>query len=279
MKYYFFMFLAFLSRILPRPAVVCIARFLGILAYCCLPKKRAVVRHNLALLDTPGSAAVKKIFQNFFTCFADFCRFSRITREQLDRLITDNRIGEIQKALGRGKGLLALTAHVGHWELGAIILALYGYRTHALYHAYTDPSTAGFFNTIRHPAIDWIQAGKGAKETLRILKNKEIIATAIDINFFGGGIHVSFLGKPKLFPTGPALFSYHTGTPIVTAYVLLEKDGKKYRTIIDKPIIPDQNAPKTDEIRRLTAAIVKNYEHIINQYPEQWFMFQPVHGA
>lgn len=278
MKYCSYIILTWIFNILPRPLLVAAARIFGSISHACSAKKRTVIHHNLTSLKSYSPAELhrisKKIFQNFCICFVDFCRFTHLTKDQLLAITESNDLEILYKTMNRNKGLIALSAHVGHWELAAISLALRIHKTHVIYHQYDDLQTARFFNRIRHPVINWIQAGKNIRKLRQIIDNKEIIATAVDINFFKEGVMISFLGKPKLFPLGPALLSYHSGAPVITAHLLLSDRDKQYKTVIDQPIIPNTKADKNEEIIRITKCIARNLEINIRKYPDQWFIFQ-----
>jgi KDO2-lipid IV(A) lauroyltransferase len=145
---------------------------------------------------------------------------------------------------------------------------------HTIYKAYDDPCLARLFNSIRHPSIDWMEAAGGLRKSLTILKKHEILTTAVDINYFEGGIPVPSLGIIKTFPAGPAALSVRTGAPVITACMLLEQNTNKYYSMVDEPIYPDTAAEPEGEIRRITAQIAANLEHQIRSHPEQWFIFQ-----
>lgn len=278
MKYFFLSFLVTLITCLPRFIALKLAYFFGSIAHSLSHKKRAIIQGNLRSLEHYSqqelSTLSKKIFQNFFICFADFCRFTRLDMQGLLRILTDNKIAIIKEAYALNKGLIALTAHLGHWELGAIILALHGLKTHVIYHPYDDEQIAHFFNRIRHPGMLWMKAEGGLRESLKILKNNEVLTTAVDINYLKGGILVPFLNTKKTFPLGPAILSLHTGAPIVCAYTLLNQDKKTYKTIVDPPIMPNPRAQKNEELERITTCIAQNIEKNIRQYPDQWFIFE-----
>ncbi|MBD3272431.1 MAG: hypothetical protein GF384_07850, partial [Elusimicrobia bacterium] len=110
--------------------------------------------------------------------------------------------------------------------------------------------------------------------SLNALKKHGILATAVDINFFEGGIQIPFFGKQKTVPTGPALVSYHTNTPIINSFVILDTKQLKYRILTDDPIYPNQKAPQEEEIERITKTVVGNIEKNIRAFPDQWFIFQ-----
>ena len=66
----------------------------------------------------------------------------------------------------------------------------------------------------------------------------------------------------------PALLSYRTGAPLITATT--HREGGKYRIHYSAPIFPNQEAPQAEEIDRMMRQALSLLEQDIVRHPDQW---------
>ena len=104
-----------------------IGRCLGILGYCFLPKKRAVVYANLktvfAAERSPSQirALTRDVFVNFAQSFVELLCLPRIKRMGYERFVDVLNKENIDDALARGRGVIFLALHSGSWELASVV--------------------------------------------------------------------------------------------------------------------------------------------------------------
>jgi len=222
------------------------------------------------------SRTSKRLFRNYSKYLVDFGRFAGLKKSLVPKLITDVEGKEfLEDALKIDKGLILLTAHIGNWELGGIFFGSYGVKTSVV--------TLQDENLEIHKIREWYRSCYGVNtitignspfssiEMMEALKKKEIVAMLIDGYKIGlDGITTEFFNKPTKFTRGPFILSRLTGAPIVMAFVISTREG--YKGIIEKPFIVHTKDDEQDAVK----TVVDSLEKIIVQYPDQWYIFDPI---
>ena len=239
------------------------------------------VKQNLALAlpNLPPekiSRLTKNLFRNYSKYLVDYCRFTRLSKNDvLEKIASYQGKENLDKALNMGKGLILLTAHLGNWELGGIFFGSYGIKTNVITIKDQDIQIDNIRRWYRERyKVSTITIGTSPFSTMEIMKalnNKEIVAMLIDRYSDGlDSITTNFFNKPTPFPRGPLILSRLTGAPIVVAFVVREK--KTYKGIIEKPLI----VRSEDEECEIIKKVVKILEEHIIKYPDQWYNFTPI---
>src|ERR1051326_5028873 len=109
----------------PRGARLAVARQLARVAYRMLAAERTIVRESLErITDASGpelDALTKRVFADFAMCFADLVSTNRSAASDLLAWVA--AIDGAEHLEGVSGGVVAMTAHVGNWELGGRPLA------------------------------------------------------------------------------------------------------------------------------------------------------------
>jgi len=256
-----------------------LAVFVSDLHYIVADKDRLAVKENLkAIFPEKSDREINRIrirmFRNFAKYLVDFFRFSKIDNEYTKRNIRLENIHYIDEALSKGKGAIILSAHIGNWELGSVVVAVLGYPLWIVALPHKHKNVNNFFNFQRQlKGIKVIPLGRAVRRCLNILKDNGIVALAGDRDFTEKGIVLDFFGKPTFLPEGPAAFCLKTGAPIVPAFMLRDKDDK-FTLRIGKPL---EGAISNNDKKYLQELIIRYktiIEDYIRSYPEQWYMFR-----
>lgn len=269
----------FLAVHLPLRFSYRLATIISDLHYIFAKADRVNVSANLKnIFPEKNSQEIAKIkislFRNFAKYLVDFLRFSKIDAGYIKRNIHIENRNFIDAALSKGRGVIALTVHIGNWELGGVITAMLGYPISAVALPHKDKGVDNFFNFQRErKGLNVIPLGKAARLCLSILNENKIIALAGDRDFSKSGVLLDFFGKPAIFPEGPAAFSLKTQAPIVPAFTIRNKDDS-FTLRFEEPI---EFKPEGDREKDIKALIFKYkiiFENYIKKYPEQWYMFK-----
>ena len=268
---------------LPRPARLALARGLGRLLSRAVPAERRAVRSNLTRV-LPGAspreldARVAETFANFGAFFADLLTLNR--RPDLAAYVASAE-GEhhLDAALGAGRGVVLLTAHLGNWEFAGRLLSSRGRRTaHVVLSAEQDQALERYLR-LDSPQLRFVTR-RHATSTLGLLaalRRAELVAMQADRPTGGrGDAIVPFFGEPAAFPIGPFVLARAAGAAVVPAFCAMAPGGR-YRLEIDAPIWV-----KPGEEASALGTTVAALERVIRAYPTQWFNFfdawSPPHG-
>ncbi|MFH1245772.1 MAG: lysophospholipid acyltransferase family protein [Candidatus Omnitrophota bacterium] len=281
MLYFLYKIGEFLAFRLPSGLFYRLADFLGSVYFIIARKSRNTVFANMRVIlkyissSNHVSYKSRMVFVNFARYLAEFFRSPKIDLEYIANQINFTGKEHLEQALAKGRGVLLLSAHMGSWEMGAIVLSMRGYKINVVAWTHRDRRINDFFLKRRqNKGVQVIPLGSGIKRVFTALKNNEIVAILGDIDYgaLKAGITVKLFGQDTVIPRGPALFSLRTGAPIVPIFVHWQKDGKIAVSLQQELFYKPCGDIETDVIN-LAAKIAEVIEKNIAQYPEQWLMF------
>ncbi len=275
-----------IAHLIPRPAAQALAAFIGRLAYRQKADAQAAIHANLQLVTGLSGRALDALCDenvaNFSRMLADYflCAGADAAR-QCDALVEGwSGFENFAAARAAGRGTIVVTGHLGHWELGGLVLAQRGLPLTVI--TLEEPST-GLTRwreaSRRRLGIKTITVGPGHPfafvEMIQTLRRNELLAMLVDRPYAGTGADVRFFGHDTGFSTAPALLAAHTGAAVLPAFVLRQPGGR-YVSLAE-PLIPmsstgDSRADLTANTQRLASA----FEGIIRQHPAQWFNYVPI---
>jgi len=251
----------------------------GTIAFYLLRKPRRIALNNLhlALGSEKSEEEIKRICRDSFRNIGkDIMESSRCLEYEYSYLKTLVRFeGKeyLDKALKQGKGVIALTAHLGNFPLMDLRLVKEGYPLSIVARESKNPKIIKFIDSLKDTfGIESIPIKPRmtcVARCLKALKENKILMLQIDLNAPVTEAWVDFFGY--LVPTfkGPVVFSFRTGAPIIPIFITQKQH---YHNIIIHPpfdlnIAGDRQQDITSNIARLTKIV----EATIREYPEQWW--------
>lgn len=264
----------YIALSLPLKAAYKIAVFISDIRSMFAIADRRAVRGNLKVIfPLKTEREIRDIrvrmFRNFAKYLVDFFRFSKLDKNYVTRNITIENIQYFEEALSRGSGAIALTAHLGNWELGGVVIALLGYPFWAVALEHRDKRVNEFFNYQRESkGMKVIPLGKAVRQCLRLLTENKIVALVGDRDFTGRGAVLDFFGKPTYLPEGPAAFAIKAQAAIVPGFMLRNPDDT-FTLRLEKPLYHETGG--TEELIMRYKVVIEEY---IRKYPDQWYMFK-----
>lgn len=256
-----------------------IAVLISDIHYIFADKDRRAVKENLkAIFPEKSDREIRRIrirmFRNFAKYLVDFFRFSKLDMKYIKNKIHIENIHYLDEALSKKNGAIALSAHLGNWELGAVVIALLGYPFWAVALAHKHKKVNDFFNFQREiKGVRVIPLGKAVRRCLNVLEKNGIVALVGDRDFNEKGVIVDFFGKPAFFPEGPAAFALKTGASIVPGFMLRNKDDT-FTLRMEKPLEFSPTDNKKNDLTELILQYKTIIEDYIRKYPDQWYMFR-----
>ena len=266
---------------LPTSLSYAISRSISDISYLFYRTAAGSVKQNLSRAfpsysDEAISELAARLFRNYGRYLVDYARFTRLNKSEVTgKIISFDGKENLKKALKMGKGMILLTAHLGNWELGGIFFGNYGIRTNVVTIRDENQEIDNIRRRYRERHnVATITIGNSpfsAIEMVKALNNGEVVALLID-RYDGGldTITTDFFGTPTKFPRGPFILSRLTEAPIITAFVVREKEG--YKGIISQPLVVTHERGEHEAL----GTVVKMLEKYIIMYPDQWYNFVPV---
>lgn len=216
----------------------------------------------------------RDVFRNFAKYLVDFFRFSRINDEYIKQKVKISGLEYVDQGLSSGKGAIALSAHIGNWELGAQVLSTIRPPMKAVVLTHRNKLVNDFFTKQRTVGkLKPVEIGITLRNCYKILKSNGLLALLGDRDFSKNGLFLNFFGRRTLIPKGPAVFCHRLGSCIVPTFIVREKDDS-YSFMFEPPIYPDKDLDEEACVRNLAEKYTSIIERYVRKYPTQWFMFR-----
>ncbi len=179
----------------------------------------------------------------------------------------------LDRALAQKKGVIGLTAHFGNFPLISLKFVEMGYKVNVMARPMRDPKTGDYVEKLREKAgiktILSYPRRECVNDTIRALRNNEIVIIQMDQNFGTGGVWVKFFGRLAATPVGPIVFALRTKAVIVPMYIVREGLGKHCIRIfppVDLDIREDKDETVLVNAIKLTGII----EEWVKDNPDHW---------
>jgi len=275
----------FLARHLPRRLLRALARQTMTRFMRLRPKYQRALRSNLSvILGRPVSSpevrrAAVDLLDAHFTAWVDFLHFATRPPEEAARLI-ESVVGYSRIVEGRekGDGVLLLTAHLGNWEVGGLMLAEMREPVHVVLVPDIFPAVERARHALHARAgIREIRVDRSLGPTLavlRALRENAIVAMQGDRDFSNTGIAVPFFGREAFFPRGPFLVAMATPATVLPAFIVRMPDGR-YRAIVEDPLEIERGGDREAALRVNVGRYVEILQRYVAENPEQWYCFYP----
>ena len=247
---------------------------LGYLGYwlAILERRKAMTHLALAFPNVPHKThktTVRAMFVHLGQAVAEITHIDALIKHP-DLQLSEEQHALIQECINEEKGVIAVTGHLGNWELLAHVLAAHSLPVNTIAKPVYDPRLTQWVDRVRSRfglRVIWRGRQSGIKEMLRVFRSKEILALLIDQDTRVQSVFVPFFGKPASTPSAAGVLALRTGAPILLGWLHRTKTGYKlhferftYKSTDDKDA----------DILAITAGITQRLESGIRQVPSQW---------
>jgi KDO2-lipid IV(A) lauroyltransferase len=180
----------------------------------------------------------------------------------------------LRELMGRGRGLLYATGHVGNWELMAQRVAG-DIPSATIARAGNDPKLTALVGRMRGEGkveTLWREDPATARAMIRCFKQGKLLGMLIDQDTNVQSVFVPFFGRPASTPRGGADLALRFRAPVVVGWCHRRGPRPGDGHVIDLVEVPsDPDAPDRDaEALRLTAACTALLESAIRAAPAEW---------
>lgn len=270
--YLLFRSLLFPFSLLSYRTLHAVGKKLGILIFYLVPKYRKRTLSNLSLasdlpLDEKKLKALAKasLGNLLITCL----EYGKLCRENnIHNLVTCKNPETAKKILEQGKGIIFLCGHQANWEL-FFLEGTSRMPGVAIGQPIKNTFLYKWVLSIREKFGGKIVLPKEAvKEGLRALKQNKFLGIVGDQGMPESGFCSSFLGRKAWTSPLPALLSYRSGCPLITA--TMTRSSGRYEIEYSDPLWPNTKEPSDVEVPRLMIEALSFLEKSIIAHPSDW---------
>jgi KDO2-lipid IV(A) lauroyltransferase len=276
--------LRWLLHRVPHAAVRRLGVVLGAAAFRLDRRHRTAALENLALAlpelgDGERRRLARRCFHHFGAALCDTVSAQRFDLEEMCRRVTIEGWDNVQQARGQAapRGVFAMTAHLGLWEMAALVFGTYGGTLNVVGRPLDNPHLdRELVDHRRRFGNRLLAKRRSIRGMLRGIEAGENVAILIDQRVQPHeGIEVPFFGHPAVTTPVLAKLSIRLGVPVVPAYCLPLPRGR-YRVIfkpaLEPPVLPAEAGEADEEraVRELTARYLAEMEGEIRRHPHLW---------
>jgi len=264
---------------LPIESLASYGEKLGLLAFHLLRgwRRVAFTNLNLALGKEKSKDEIhwicRELFKNIGRDMPEVFRCPYFKDSYFKTLVRFEGTEHLDHALSQGKGVIALSAHLGNFPLMGARLAKEGYPSSFVTRDPENPKIAKAITSLRDAVgLETIPDEPRmacVSRCFKALKKNRILLLQIDQNAPITEVWVDFFGY--LVPTfkGPVLFSMRTGAPILPMF-MKRNSNNLHQITIHPPFVLNITGNAEQDITSNTARLTKIIEAAIREYPEQW---------
>ena len=247
-------------------------------------RHRRVTLANLELaLPELAADARRRIardcFRHFGAALCDTVSAMRFDLVEMCRRVTLDGWEHVLEAkrAAAPRGLFAMTAHLGLWEMSALAFGTYAGPLHVVGRPLDNPHLDRELVAHRRKFGNRLLSKRGAaRGMIRGIQKGESVGLLIDQRVqHHEGIEVPFFGRPAWTTPVLARMSLRLGVPVVPIYAL-PAPGGRYRVLAKPAYAPPElprdaaDAERDAAVRTLTSRYLADMEQEIRRHPEQW---------
>jgi lauroyl/myristoyl acyltransferase len=261
---------------LPRSWAYALAVFAARFAFWFSPLARPRLQFNLRIACPELSERELRRttwlnFRNHAKAYADLMMLPRMQVPAMRSLLKVKGWENLEAARAIGKGVMAVSCHMGSYEIGAAIWAATltpvsffaeELEPRALFEWYRDTRARLGISVLTLTT-------KGIRKVTQALNEKEIVITAIDRDIIGTGHLMPFFGRPAPIPLGTASIALRLGTPLLPVCIYRLPDDTHMAEVAPPVLAKNTGDRRADEIR-VTQELLRHIEGFIRSHPEQW---------
>lgn len=250
------------------------------------PKPKVAIARNLARITglPPGSRelarAVRQMLHHLAYYWVDLFRFAQLPAERMIRQVKDGDVSSLEPlraARAAGERIILLTAHLGNWELGAVLVGQADLPVSVVYvpdefgEAEHYRSVLRAFGRLEEIPIR-PEDRFASLPVLRAFASGRLVALQGDRDFNDRGVELPFFGSPASFPTGPFHLARMTGARLWPSFIAYTPD-RQFEIQLGTPIRVERTADREGDVRRAMEAWVAVLESAVRRWPTQWYTF------
>jgi KDO2-lipid IV(A) lauroyltransferase len=259
---------------LPVGVALAVGRGLGGGAYRLLGTPRRLALEHLAmampeLTERERRRIVREMFRHTGASFVEVALWPRL-RDTDYVQVEPAGLRVFEEALAVGTGVIAITGHVGNWELLAATMARRGYPVTVVARRVNDERFDALVREVRTGAglrvVDRDDP-RFAHVLREELAARRVVALLIDQDTRGAGVWVPFFGRPARTPAGAAVLALRARATCVSVFIERRPEGG--HLIRFAPIARGEGRTR-DDIEALTARMTAAIEAQVRRNPVEW---------
>ncbi len=268
--------LSWLFNVIPRSSAGFFGALLGYLAYLIFQTDRQTAYETLhiafgdKLTPEQKKAIIRNLFINSALNIVDVLRFKKYYHRQIEKLIDVEGLEHFDQAYRRGHGIVAVTGHIGNFELLAAWFASQGYKVAVIGRKLYDRRLDDMLvQNRRAMGIVNVDTQDSPRKIMKILKEGYALGVLIDTDSMR--VRSEFIpafGRLSWTPVGQSILGLKSGAAFVPMACV--RIGQRYKVIVRPEISIEPSDNFDRDVYNITEKCTKALEEIIIEYKDQW---------
>lgn len=220
-------------------------------------------------------ALMRRAWSNFALGVLDTIAIMHMSKEEIAATIALEGEEHVKGALAKGKGVIALSAHLGAFTLIGGRIAAGGYPCNIVVKHPNDARLAQLMTAYRAQlglrTISAKPRQEAVRGILKALRRNEVVVVIAD-EFKSGGVEIKFMGQTAAAPRGPASLALRTGAVTLPVFAPRSPDGAVVIQV-GQAIEPITDDDIEVSIAATTRLFTSHIEAAVQRYPDQWNWF------
>jgi KDO2-lipid IV(A) lauroyltransferase len=265
-----------LFNIIPRRLAVFVGGAVGYGAFLISRNDRTRAHYTLgiaygnALSKRQKQKIIRNLFVNSGKNIADVVRFRKHYHSQIRGLIDVEGLEHFDRVYERGKGVIAVTGHIGNFELLAAFFVSSGYNAAVIGRELYDRRLDKLLVENREAiGIVNISTQDSPRRILKLLKAGYALGVLIDTDSMR--VRSEFIpafGELSNTPVGQSIIGLKTGAGFVPMACV--RDGMRYKVIVRPEVVIERTNDFDKDVYNITKKCTEVLEEIIDRYKDQW---------
>jgi Kdo2-lipid IVA lauroyltransferase/acyltransferase len=267
------------AGLLPQGLALALGGRLGAIFHALASRYRNLARAHLALAypDQPERKRrrwARSVFISLGRTAMEFMRMTTLPAARIAKLVEAGEGRDyMTAALGKGRGVLCLTAHAGNWEILPIYTSLQGWPSAVVAQKLYDPRLDRLLNGFRERCgVKIIRRGNVTAAIVRCLRANMLLGILNDQDTDVDSRWAPFFGRPAKTPVGMLRLARRTGAAVVPIFIARQPSGRN-RVYIQPELQLPSSADEEADLLAGAALCNQAIESFIRRFPEQWVWF------
>ena len=261
---------------IPRSPAVFIGGLMGKLAYWVLSNERQKTISNLKfafedkLNNNERKTIARNVFLNIGKNAVDAIRSKKYFQNEIKRLVDIEGLEHLNAVYNRGRGVIAVTGHIGNFELLAAFIGNLGYKIAAIGREIYDKRLNRLLVENREAVgLTNIDTRESVRKIFRLLKDGYILGVLMDTDSMRvRSMFIPAFGKLSWTPVGQSILGLRSGAGFVP--IACVRAGKRYKIIIKPEVVVKASGDFEKDLYNITKLCTEAWEEIVTEYKDQW---------
>ena len=271
-----------LLEAIPLPLLAAFCEGVMLLVWAIDRKHRRIARINLRIAfpemgDAEAARIIRVCYQRMGTSAAEFVHMPKMDAAYIREHVRIEGAEFVRESMERlGMPAMAMTGHFGNWEL----------QSHA--YASVVAPVAFIVRPLKNPILDAIvterrecvgniviRKAESAKAVMKILRQGVMVGILIDQNVDRhNGILVDLFTRKAYTTFGIARLALAMRAAVHPGFIFRDPKRKFHHVLRFGPAVAiDYDAPRDEEVPRVTRRCNEELEKAIRRAPDQWMWF------